>query len=148
MKFEYSVNIVWSKEDEAYLAFIPELPGCIADGPTPEEALKEIRVVAEEWVDVAGQEGRKVPSPRSFEDCEKQFKKFQEDVQKHIHTAISKIVETVVPELVGNAIQEILPRILEREEKAWSCFSGPRGSLYLNLPGTRFPVGSEKHRVD
>jgi len=61
----YSVRIWWSDEDGAFLAKIPELPGCLADGETQEEALRNVRAVARIWIDTAREMGRGVPAPQS-----------------------------------------------------------------------------------
>lgn len=60
----YEVIIYWSAEDEAFIAEVPELPGCAADGPTYETALANVRVVIKEWIGTARQLGRAVPEPR------------------------------------------------------------------------------------
>jgi predicted RNase H-like HicB family nuclease len=49
----YTVQIVWSDEDQAFLASVPEMPGCMADGATHAEALENVQVVAKEWLEVA-----------------------------------------------------------------------------------------------
>ncbi|MFO0804978.1 MAG: type II toxin-antitoxin system HicB family antitoxin [Gemmataceae bacterium] len=60
----YSVRMEWSKRDDAYIAMVPELPGCAADGPTRREALAEIEVVMREWIETATELGREIPEPR------------------------------------------------------------------------------------
>ena len=60
----YEVIIYWSAEDEAFIAEVPELPGCAADGPTYEAALANVRVIIEEWIETAERLGRIVPEPR------------------------------------------------------------------------------------
>lgn len=62
---KYEINIFWSKEDQAYIAEVPELPGCAADGETYQEALTNVEVVIEEWIETARDQGR--PIPRSSE---------------------------------------------------------------------------------
>lgn len=57
----YEIIIYWSDEDEAFIAEIPELPGCMADGKTYEEALKNAQIVIEEWIETAKQLGRQIP---------------------------------------------------------------------------------------
>jgi predicted RNase H-like HicB family nuclease len=61
---KYEVIIYWSADDEAFIAEVPELPGCAADGPTPQEALVNVQVVAREWIETARELGRSVPAPR------------------------------------------------------------------------------------
>jgi predicted RNase H-like HicB family nuclease len=61
---KYEVIIYWSDEDSAFIAEIPELPGCAADGPTPQDALREVQVVAQEWIETARELGRAVPEPK------------------------------------------------------------------------------------
>ena len=63
-KYRYEIIIYWSDEDEAYIAEVPELPGCAADGPTYQEALAQVEIVVGEWIDTAKQLGRQVPEPR------------------------------------------------------------------------------------
>jgi predicted RNase H-like HicB family nuclease len=60
----YEVIIYWSAEDEAYIAEVPELPGCAADGASYEAALSNVRIVIDEWIETAQQLGRPVPEPR------------------------------------------------------------------------------------
>ena len=60
----YEVIIYWSAEDEAFIAEIPELAGCAADGPTSHEALANVEVVAREWIETARELGRMIPEPK------------------------------------------------------------------------------------
>ena len=60
----YGVIIYWRDEDEVFIAEVPELPGCAADGPTYESALANVRVVIGEWIETATELGREVPEPR------------------------------------------------------------------------------------
>jgi predicted RNase H-like HicB family nuclease len=61
---KYEVIIYWSEEDNAYIAEIPELPGCMADGKSYAAALRAAERVAKEWIAVARELGRPIPSPR------------------------------------------------------------------------------------
>ncbi len=56
--------IYWSDEDEAFIAEVPELPGCAADGATYEEAVANARVIIAEWLETAQELGRPIPEPR------------------------------------------------------------------------------------
>ena len=59
----YSVHIRWSPADKAFVAEVPELQGCMADGPTRREALVNVERVIREWIETAQAEGRPVPKP-------------------------------------------------------------------------------------
>jgi predicted RNase H-like HicB family nuclease len=56
--------IYWSDEDEAFIAEVPELPGCAADGATYEEAVANAKVIVSEWIETAQELGRTIPEPR------------------------------------------------------------------------------------
>lgn len=60
----YELIIYWSDEDEAFVVEVPELPGCMADGATYEEALANARTVIGEWIETAQELGRPIPEPR------------------------------------------------------------------------------------
>lgn len=60
----YELVIYWSNEDSAYLVEVPDLPGCMADGATYEEAVANARVIIGEWIETAVELGRPVPVPR------------------------------------------------------------------------------------
>ncbi len=60
----YEVIIYWSEEDEAFIAEVPELPGCMADGATYQEALANVEVVIQEWIETARELGRPIPKPK------------------------------------------------------------------------------------
>ena len=61
---KYEILIYWSAEDSAYLAEVPELPGCMADGSSYHEALKNAEVIIREWIETAQEMGRPIPEPR------------------------------------------------------------------------------------
>jgi predicted RNase H-like HicB family nuclease len=64
MSPKYEVIIYWSKEDEAFVAEVPELPGCMADGASNAEALAAAEVVIREWIETAKSLGRPIPEAR------------------------------------------------------------------------------------
>jgi predicted RNase H-like HicB family nuclease len=61
--YKYRLNVWWSEEDQAWLVEAPELPGAMADGATPEEAVAHAQVVIDNWIAVARELGREVPEP-------------------------------------------------------------------------------------
>jgi predicted RNase H-like HicB family nuclease len=61
---QYEIILYWSKEDQAFIAEVPELPGCAADGLTYQEALSNAELVIREWIETAQELGRPVPVPR------------------------------------------------------------------------------------
>ena len=64
MSIKYELIIYWNKEDNAFIVDVPELPGCMADGVTYEEAVTNAQKVIEEWVKTAHSLGRPVPEPK------------------------------------------------------------------------------------
>ena len=62
--YRYEIIIYWSHEDQAFIAEVPELPGCAADGATYAEALTNAEVIIREWIETARELGRTVPEPR------------------------------------------------------------------------------------
>lgn len=63
-KYKYELIIYWSAEDEAFIAEVPELPGCMADGATYSEALANIEIIIDEWIETAKELGREIPAPK------------------------------------------------------------------------------------
>ena len=61
---DYHINIFWSQEDNCYVADIPDLKYCSAFGATPEEALAEVLIAKEGWLEVAKEHGKPIPKPR------------------------------------------------------------------------------------
>jgi predicted RNase H-like HicB family nuclease len=64
MDIKYEIIIYWSIEDNSFIAEIPELSGCMADGETYQEALKNAEIVANEWLETARELGRPIPMPK------------------------------------------------------------------------------------
>ena len=61
---KYEIIIYWSEEDSAYIAEVPELPGCAADGETYQKALANAEVIIKEWIETAEELGRPIPTPK------------------------------------------------------------------------------------
>lgn len=64
MNKKYEIIIYWSSEDEAFIAEVPELPGCKADGATYQEALTNAEKIIDEWLETAMELGRPIPQPK------------------------------------------------------------------------------------
>ena len=61
---KYEIIIYWSADDDAYVAEVPELPGCMSDGNTYQEALANAEVIIAEWLETANDIGRPIPEPK------------------------------------------------------------------------------------
>jgi predicted RNase H-like HicB family nuclease len=64
MALRYEVILYWSEIDQAFIAEVPELPGCAADGETYQQALQNVEVIMQEWIETAQELGRAIPEPR------------------------------------------------------------------------------------
>jgi len=62
--YKYEVIVWWSKKDQSYIVEAPELPGCMSDGETYEEALKNIQLIISEWIETTKELGREIPEPK------------------------------------------------------------------------------------
>ena len=61
---KYERIIYWSDDDEKWIVEVPELPGCMADGTTPQEALANVELIMAEWIETAKEIGREIPEHR------------------------------------------------------------------------------------
>ncbi len=61
---KYEIIIYWSEEDEAFIAEVPELPGCMADGKTYQEVISNVEVIIQEWIETANELDRPIPQPK------------------------------------------------------------------------------------
>ena len=61
---KYEIILYWSDEDRAFIAEVPELPGCMADGETYQEALQNAEIVIQEWIETAKESNRPIPVPK------------------------------------------------------------------------------------
>ena len=64
MNARYELIIYWSKEDDSFVVEVPELPGCMADGKTYAEAVKNAEEIINEWIETARKLDRPIPEPR------------------------------------------------------------------------------------
>ncbi|MDF2387803.1 type II toxin-antitoxin system HicB family antitoxin [Nostoc ellipsosporum NOK] len=64
MTLHYEIILYWSEEDQVFIAEVPELPGCAADGETYIQALQNVEIIMQEWIETAQELGRSIPEPR------------------------------------------------------------------------------------
>ncbi len=87
---KYSVNIVYSEEDEGYIATIPEFPGLSAYGETPEEAIEEAQIALKGFIEVFKEDGCRLPTPQTLESYSGQTRL---RLPKSLHAKLSKQAE-------------------------------------------------------
>lgn len=61
---KYEIIVYWSQEDNAFIAEVPELPGCTADGENQIEALRNVNIVIDEWIETALNTRKNIPKPK------------------------------------------------------------------------------------
>ena len=64
MSIKYEMIIYWSEVDQAFLVEVPELPGCMADGQTYQEAVTNAEIIIKEWLEIAKEINRPIPKPK------------------------------------------------------------------------------------
>ena len=64
MKTKYEIIIYWSKEDDAFIAEVPELSGCMADGDSYIQAIENVQIIIDEWIETANSLNRPIPEPK------------------------------------------------------------------------------------
>ncbi len=64
MTIRYEMILYWSEVDQAFIAEVPELPGCAADGATYQEAVQNAEIIIQEWIETAQELGRSIPKPK------------------------------------------------------------------------------------
>ncbi|MBX3001989.1 MAG: type II toxin-antitoxin system HicB family antitoxin [Caldilineaceae bacterium] len=62
--YKHEIILFWSNKDDAFIAEVPELPGCMADGESYQDALANVEMVIQEWLETAQVLGRPIPEPR------------------------------------------------------------------------------------
>ena len=64
MYLPFEIKIYWSNEDQCYVVEVPELPGCMADGDSYQDAIANAKIVITEWIETAKELGRQIPKPK------------------------------------------------------------------------------------
>ncbi|MBV8278776.1 MAG: type II toxin-antitoxin system HicB family antitoxin [Verrucomicrobia bacterium] len=97
----YAVIIFWSSDDEAFIASVSELPGCMAHGETRAQAIEQIEIAIENWIDTAREIGREIPSPtQDWAAKEKELEeKARESLKIGFENAMPEIIEALAKEI-------------------------------------------------
>ena len=66
--YKYRMVVSWSEPDHLWVVDVPELPGCFADGITPQHAIDNAQVIIDEWIETATISGKPIPQPQAYED--------------------------------------------------------------------------------
>lgn len=88
--FKYSINLAWSREDECYVATVPEFPGLSAMGATPEEATEEAKIAVEGFIEIYNEDGVEIPEPETVKDYSGQTRL---RLPKSLHASLAKEAE-------------------------------------------------------
>ena len=125
--FQYSVQLRWSEQDGHYLAQIEELPGCLADGETAEEAFANLMQIAHEWIEVAKEEDRDIPKPVSIEAFFREFQKRAQANAEATTKQISQVVAAAAQKAVSKAWAELQQQ--QRQKSAEVARMSTRGGI-------------------
>ena len=137
----YSINIIWSDEDEAYIATIPEFPGLSAFGETEEEAIKEAKIALEGFIKVFEEDGCTIPEPQTLSEFSGQTRI---RLPKSLHAKLARQADRegvslnsyMVHLLSENHVKHQIERLLRENQ---------RNTTFINVPNEDaglMPVGS------
>lgn len=113
----YSVIIFWSDDDAAFIATVPELPGCMAHGETRALAIEQIEIAIQNWLDTAREIGREIPSPP------KDMAEYIKELDQKAEQTIKAGVENAMPSIVEALAKEMA----KTGENVWFSWSSKHG---------------------
>ena len=150
----YSVFIAWSDADEAYVANVFELDGCMAHGETRAEAIAQIEIAIENWLDTAQGLGRPIPEPRHLESYEKEVDAKTEQSAEEFEAYWKKLFTDALP-AIAPTIAEQLAEYFSRTSRYVSVVRDQTGGLRIlyDEPGgvRKFILGpriAEEHKSE
>lgn len=143
---KYSMIMSWSEEDQAYIVSVPELPGCMADGKTPEEAVKQAQIVIDLWIETALEDGETIPEPHLFNATSVQIGgAIKITIQEQIKTAAihGDVTLAEIAKKVGMSPQSFSNRMKTGKftRKELDEIGEALGAEYISC--FRFPDGAE-----
>ena len=107
----YSIMLVWSDDDEAFVATVPELPGCMAHGQTRQDAIEQTEIAINNWLETARELGRQIPPPRHLADYEKELDervaKSSEELKAEMSQAIIEAAPVITPVIVESLAKHL-----------------------------------------
>ena len=109
---DYPLLVLWSEDDQAYLARVLDLAGCIADGATVEEAVANARVVIQEWIETARELGREIPPPSDNETYIRSLAEATAAERRQFEEA----VEATAKEMLDEVLPQVIAKVFERVE--------------------------------
>lgn len=127
----YSVFLAWSEADEAYIANVFELPGCMAHGETRGEAIAQIEIAIVNWLETAKELGREIPPPRHLESYEQEVEATTEATRRELEAAWKQAFEARLEELQAalkqamkdaqeQAMKDVVENVPERLPRGWA----------------------------
>ena len=122
----YSVHVVWSEEDQAFVASVFELAGCMAHGETRVKAIEQIGIAIENWLETARAIGRETPPPKHLAEYERQVDQSAEERLKQLEAQIPEVLEAALP-----AISRALAIEIAKSGEDVLMFSSAQGGLRL-----------------
>jgi predicted RNase H-like HicB family nuclease len=135
----YGILLLWSEDDQAFLAQVAELPGCIAHGETREEAITNAQIAIENWLETAAALGRPIPKPMDWDALQEQAAKQALDQHKRFQYAVGKAVNEALQQIVPNLVENMERLVLERHGVSQELPGGVvglyRGHSRMQLPG-------------
>jgi predicted RNase H-like HicB family nuclease len=125
----YSVMIFWSDDDAAFIATVPDLPGCMAHGETRALAIKQIEIAIQNWLDTARDIGREIPSPPK--DMAAYIKELDRKAQQTIEIGIKNAMPSIL-----DALAKEMAKTGEDVWFSWSRTHGIRWMIRENQKET------------
>jgi len=117
----YSIFIVWSDADEAFVASVLELPGCKAHGETRAKALDEIEIAIENWLETARELNREIPAPKHFDHYEKLADQSAEETFEEFQARFADMMAASMP-AIAPALVEAFAKELAKSGQDVSVF--------------------------
>jgi predicted RNase H-like HicB family nuclease len=123
----YSIIIVWSDEDQVFVATVPELSGCMAHGETRAEAIKEAEIAIKNWIDTARELGREIPPPKHSADYEKQLEQSVSETSEERQAEMRKAITEAMPAMTPGIVEALATYFAQHGEDVWATYSEQLG---------------------